>query len=201
MQDGPAPNLKQVFGIPIFEDKVDLDIFQIPEEPEEDLQPTWDSGVRTTFNTKLELPQPVWEHLGDIVGRNLGPCGLMGLEPHIGHVWRNRYEEHDYQDPHIHPNSQWSFIVYETVERSRTSFFNPSMGLIQNQLGNCHGAFPLDYKPNLKKGDIIIFPSFLLHSVNSGQVGTTVSGNIYMKYLSPDSEGTLRMQREEQQNG
>ena len=43
MQDVPAPNLKQVFGIPIFEDKVDLDIFQIPEEPEEDLQPTWDS--------------------------------------------------------------------------------------------------------------------------------------------------------------
>ena len=50
-------------------------------------------------------------------------------------------------------------------------------------------------------GVIIIFPSFLMHSVNSGQVGTTVSGNIYMKYLSPDSEGTLRMQREEQQNG
>ena len=179
----PAPNLKQIFAIPIFEDKVDLDIFKIAEEPPEDLQPTWDSGVKTTFNTKLELTQPVWEHLGEIIGRNLGPVGLMGNEPNIGHVWRNRYGENDYQDPHIHPNSQWSFIVYETVERSRTSFFNPSMGLIQNQLGNCHGAFPLDYKPNLKKGDIIIFPSFLMHSVNSGQVGTTVSGNIYMKYL------------------
>ena len=194
----PAPNLKQIFAIPIFEDKVDLDIFKIAEEPPEDLQPTWDSGVKTTFNTKLELTQPVWEHLGEIIGRNLGPVGLMGNEPNIGHVWRNRYGENDYQDPHIHPNSQWSFIVYETVERSRTSFFNPSMGLIQNQLGNCHGAFPLDYKPNLKKGDIIIFPSFLMHSVNSGQVGTTISGNIYMNYQTPEEEGVVRMQREEQ---
>lgn len=198
MDQGPAPNLKQIFGIPIFEDKVDLDIFQIPDEPAEDLQPTWDSQLQTTFNTKLELPQPVWEHLGEIIGNNLGPVGLMGLEPHIGHVWRNRYRETDYQDPHIHPNSQWSFIVYETVENSRTSFFNPSMGLIQNQLGNCSGAFPLDYKPQLKKGDIIIFPSFLMHSVNSGQVGTTVSGNVYMKYQTPEEEGVVRMEREEQ---
>lgn len=200
MDQGPAPNLKQIFGIPIFEDKVDLNIFQIPDEPAEDLQPTWDSQVQTTFNTKLELPQPVWEHIGEIVGNNLGPVGLMGLEPHIGHVWRNRYREHDYQDPHIHPNSQWSFIVYETVENSRTSFFNPSMGLIQNQLGNCSGAFPLDYKPQLKKGDIIIFPSFLMHSVNSGQVGTTISGNIYMNYQTPEEEGVVRMERD-QQNG
>ena len=198
MDQGPAPNLKQIFGIPIFEDTVNLDIFKIPDEPAEDLQPTWDSQLQTTFNTKLELPQPVWEHLGEIIGNNLGPVGLMGLEPHIGHVWRNRYRETDYQDPHIHPNSQWSFIVYETVENSRTSFFNPSMGLIQNQLGNCSGAFPLDYKPQLKKGDIIIFPSFLMHSVNSGQVGTTVSGNVYMKYQTPEEEGVVRMEREEQ---
>ena len=198
MDQGPAPNLKQIFGIPIFEDTVNLDIFKIPDEPAEDLQPTWDSQLQTTFNTKLELPQPVWEHLGEIIGNNLGPVGLMGLEPHIGHVWRNRYREHDYQDPHIHPHSQWTFIVYETVENSRTSFFNPSMGLIQNQLGNCSGAFPLDYKPQLKKGDIIIFPSFLMHSVNSGQVGTTVSGNVYMKYQTPEEEGVVRMEREEQ---
>ncbi len=198
MDQGPAPNLKQIFGIPIFEDTVNLDIFKIPDEPAEDLQPTWDSQLQTTFNTKLELPQPVWEHLGEIIGNNLGPVGLMGLEPHIGHVWRNRYREHDYQDPHIHPHSQWSFIVYETVENSRTSFFNPSMGLIQNQLGNCSGAFPLDYKPQLKKGDIIIFPSFLMHSVNSGQVGTTISGNVYMNYQTPEEEGVVRMERKEQ---
>ena len=51
---------------------------------------------------------------------------------------------------------------------------------------------------NLEKGDIIIFPSFLMHSVNSGQVGTTISGNIYMKYLTPDPEGTVRMNKGDQ---
>ena len=53
---------------------------------------------------------------------------------------------------------------------------------IQNQIGNQVVQFPLDYKPNLGPGRIIIFPSFLMHMVNNGVGGTTISGNIYMDY-------------------
>ena len=53
---------------------------------------------------------------------------------------------------------------------------------IQNQIGQCVTQFRLDYKPNLGPGSIIIFPSFLFHMVNSGEEGTTISGNIYMDY-------------------
>ena len=51
-------------------------------------------------------------------------------------IWRNKYEKNDWQDIHIHP-SPWSFIIYETVETSKTVFMN-SYKLIQNQIGTGH---------------------------------------------------------------
>ena len=105
----------------------------------------------------------------------------MGANPRFGHIWKNVYDKHHYQDVHIHPNCQWSFVIY--VDRvSKTSFLNPSIKDIQNQIGQSVVQFPLDYKPNLGPGSIIIFPSFLFHMVNSGVEGTTISGNVYMDY-------------------
>ena len=41
---------KEIFGIPIFEDKVDVTKFDIiPKAP---LEPTWDSGVPSTFSSQ-----------------------------------------------------------------------------------------------------------------------------------------------------
>ena len=41
---------KEIFAIPIFEDKVDLKKIEIPEMVTE---PTWDAGVPSTFAKKL----------------------------------------------------------------------------------------------------------------------------------------------------
>lgn len=169
---------KYIFGIPIFETKVDLKRLKIPRA---EVQPTWDSGVRTTLSTQLEIHPTSLQYLCDIITDNLEPANLMGTNPSLGHIWRNLYGEHDYQDPHTHPGSQWSFIIYETMA-SKTAFFNPSMNLIQTQMGfNVHD-FPSDYKPDLKPGSMIIFPSFLMHMVHKGNKGTTISGNIHMEY-------------------
>ena len=173
--------MKQLFGIPIFEDEVDITKFdRIPDAP---LEPTWDSGVPSTFGTQQqqEIPEQVWTYLSGIVERNLHPAQLMGKNARFGNIWRNVYEKHDYQDAHIHPHSQWSYVIYVDLH-AKTSFLNPSIGLIQNQIGNSVAEFPLDYKPDLGPGSIIIFPSFLMHMVNSGNEGTTISGNIYMEY-------------------
>lgn len=169
---------KEIFAIPIFEDKVDLNKINLPDV---DIEPTWDSGVPSTFSTKLEFPEETYNHLSDIINKNLYEANLLGANAKFGHVWYNRYDKHHYQDAHLHPHCQWSFIIYVDI-RPKTSFLNPSMGLIQNQMGNNLEAFPLDYKPDLEPGSIIIFPSFLMHMVNSGNEGTTISGNIYMKY-------------------
>jgi len=169
---------KEIFAIPIFEDTVDLDKINLPDV---DTEPTWDSGVPSSFSTKLEVPEETYNHLSEIINKNLYEADLLGANAKFGHVWYNRYDKHHYQDAHLHPRCQWSFIIYVDI-RPKTSFLNPSMGLIQNQMGNNLEAFPLDYKPDLEPGSIIIFPSFLMHMVNSGNEGTTISGNIYMDY-------------------
>tara|TARA_B100001996_G_scaffold223375_2_gene171868 strand:+ start:142 stop:660 length:519 start_codon:yes stop_codon:yes gene_type:complete len=169
---------KEIFAIPIFEDKVDLDKINLPEV---ETEPTWDAGVPSSFSKELEIPKETYKHLSDIINKNLYDNNLLGANPKFGHIWYNRYNKHHYQDAHIHPNCQWSFIIYVDLQ-AKTSFLNPSMPLIQNQLGNQLSDFPLDYKPDLGPGSIIIFPSFLMHMVNSGNEGTTISGNIYMDY-------------------
>ena len=171
---------KELFGIPIFEDKVDLEKIVLPDA---ELENTWDSGTPTTFGTQKvdDVPQETWKYLSAVVERNLYYGECMGANPRFGHIWKNVYGKHDYQDVHIHPNCQWSFVIYVDTY-SKTSFLNPSMKDIQNQIGNQVVQFPLDYKPNLGPGSIIIFPSFLMHMVNNGVGGTTISGNIYMDY-------------------
>ena len=171
---------KELFGIPIFEDEVDLEKIVLPDA---ELENTWDSGTPTTFGTQKvdDVPQETWKYLSEEVERNLYYGECMGANPRFGHIWKNVYGKHDYQDVHIHPNCQWSFVIYVDTY-SKTSFLNPSMKDIQNQIGNQVVQFPLDYKPNLGPGSIIIFPSFLMHMVNNGVGGTTISGNIYMDY-------------------
>ena len=43
---------KEIFAIPVFEDKVDLEKIKIPEM---ETEPTWDAGVPSTFSQKLPL--------------------------------------------------------------------------------------------------------------------------------------------------
>ena len=169
---------KEILAIPIFEDKVDLDKINLPEV---ETEPTWDAGVPSSFSNELEIPEETYKHLSEIINTNLYEGNLLGANPKFGHIWYNRYNKHHYQDAHIHQRCQWSFIIYVDLH-AKTSFLNPSMPLIQNQLGNQLSDFPLDYKPDLGPGSIIIFPSFLMHMVNSGNEGTTISGNIYMDY-------------------
>ncbi len=171
---------KLIFGIPIFEDEVDLDKIILPDV---ELEGTWDANIPTTFGKQdpKDVPRETWEYLSEVIDRNLYPGECMGANHRFGHIWKNVYDKHHYQDVHIHPNCQWSFVIY--VDRvSRTSFLNPSIKDIQNQIGQGVLQFPLDYKPNLGPGSIIIFPSFLFHMVNSGVEGTTISGNVYMDY-------------------
>mgnify|MGYP001174441069 FL=1 len=171
---------KDIFSIPIFEDKVDLEKLIVPYT-DNDFKPTWDSSLATTLQSPLDVPESTYQYLYKIVVDNLGPFGLLGSKLKFDGPWVNKYLEYDYQDVHIHPHAQWSFIIYVDVY-SKTSFLNPSMGMIQNHMGSFVPNFELDYKPNLEPGSIIIFPSYLMHHVNSGNIGTTMSGNVLIDY-------------------
>jgi len=166
-----------LFSLPVFIDSIDLDKIKISKEPTDKI---WLSETPSTFGKQHNIAPETFEYLATVISKNLGE--LVGPNPRFADIWRNEYSTHDWQDIHIHPRSQWSFIIYETVEESKTVFMNPNFKDIQNHFGENLMGFPLDFRPELKKGDIIIFPSFMAHFVRPGNVGSTVSGNIFMEY-------------------
>jgi len=167
-----------IFSVPIFIDEVDLDKIDIGNPPTE---PTWLSETQSTIGQEHNIPDSTYEYLIEVFNKNLGPS-LIGANPQFGQIWRNRYKENDWQDIHIHPKSAWSFVIYEDVLESKTVFMNPNFNDIQNHFGTNCFELPLDFRPELKTGNIIIFPSFLKHFVRPGNVGSTIAGNIYMDF-------------------
>ena len=91
-------------------------------------------------------------------------------------IWINNYKDNDYQSSHVHPG-HYSFILYYDVNKSNTVFNSPVKNLLET-----HENFqPLHYKtfePNFKKGDIVVFPSYLEHWVKPNSNGLTIAGNI-----------------------
>lgn len=167
-----------IFSIPIFIDQVDLNKINIGDPPTDRI---WLSKTPSTMGKEHNITQETYEYLVEKFIENLG-AELIGPNPRFGEIWRNKYNEHDWQDIHIHPHSSWSFIIYEDVVESKTVFMNPTFNDIQNHMGTNNREFPLDFRPTCKTGDMIIFPSFLQHFVRPGNVGSTISGNVYMDY-------------------
>lgn len=168
----------EIFSIPIFMDRIDVSKIEMSDT---DYKPTWLSGVKSNYWSGAQLEPNSYDYLVDIIDRNLQKTGSY-TQADIRGIWRNSYETHDTQEVHIHANSQWSFIIYETVEKSRTVFLNPAWKSIESQFGDLCPAFPINWRPKVDPGTIIIFPSFLEHYVVAGNKGSTIAGNIHLEY-------------------
>ena len=175
-------NPHAVFASPFFLEPIDLDKVNLVSE---DYQPTFLSGCPTTLGSD-NFTDESYQYVHGLIKECIGQ--FLEDEFVIGQVWRNRYEKSDWQDPHIHSGSQWSFVIVESVEASRTVFMNPSRKLIMNQWAMYGTAISMDFIPNLPAGNIIIFPSWIEHFVTSGNEGTTISGNVY---LTPPPTGPV----------
>ena len=92
-------------------------------------------------------------------------------------MWINKYDNNNYQGAHVHP-SDFSFIVYYNTDKSYTVFNSPVKNLLDVIKPNENKIFLKEYEPNLKKGDIILFPSYLEHWVKPNSNGITIAGNI-----------------------
>ncbi len=177
---------QDIFSIPFFELKVDLDKVVIPES---EFKPTWESRIQTTAYTQKQIPRSTLEYLTEVIAKPLNTFRDKFVAMRFENIWRNKYEEHTYQGYHIHPKTQWSFVIYETVPEARTVFMNPSMELLQNHSpsnamfnGSTYDT-ALTYEPkHLGPGDMVLFPSWLAHHVVPGNKGTTISGNVLLHH-------------------
>ena len=102
------------FGIPIFQDVVDLSKIKLLDK---ELKPTFRSRIKSSFLTEREVKKETTDYLTNLIRHHITDFISTYTSIVIKEIWRNVYEENDYQDPHIHSNSQWSFIIYENVKK------------------------------------------------------------------------------------
>ena len=97
------------------------------------------------------------------------------VQPYITQSWLNYTKEKEYHHKHFHYNSFLSGVLYIDVDQDndKIAFHNESQSLLyltpkEHNPFNCE-TWTFDLKP----GMVIIFPSYLYHSVET-KVGTNV---------------------------
>lgn len=170
-----------IFSIPVFisyidSSKIDLSSDKINEE--------WHSETPTSFVNKNKISKESCNYLLSVIAENLKDF-FKGIDFKIEliQIWQNIYREYDFQENHIHPNCDFSFVIYKEIEESKTLFLSSNHYLVESFY---HGNFLINFfetrfYPKLTKNQIIIFPSFLEHMVKKSKKSKesiTISGNI-----------------------
>jgi hypothetical protein len=168
-----------LFTTPVFIDQVDLEKIVMTETKYE---PTFFSDVKSNYLFQPQLHPDSYDYLSQVIERNLKETGKY-TNPTITAIWRNIYEPQNMQEVHIHADAQWSFIIYETVEHSKTVFLSPAWKQIEVTMGYFAPSFSTTWRPKVGPGTMILFPSFLEHYVLAGNAGSTIAGNVNLKYV------------------
>ena len=85
----------------------------------------------------------------------------IGHEVYIRNVWTQRAKKGDHHCPHNHGSSGWAAVLYADYNpdiHSATTFISPFTEFSSGD--------HMDFTPNVKEGDIVFFPSQLLHYAN-----------------------------------
>ena len=164
----------ELFSVTIFIGNIDLKKIKLTSKMGE----AFLSKTPSSFGSKNDLDPDSAQYIISVIVELLKEkyqYFTVSLET----VWRNKYVNNDFQDPHVHSTSQFSFIIYEEVNTPHTIFFNPAKYLIEAT--NCTFV-PREFKPQVRKGQIIVFPSYLEHMVNKNSDQVTISGNINFEF-------------------
>jgi hypothetical protein len=169
-----------LFEIPIFIGNIDSKKIKLKNQS---FKSIWVSETHSSFNNKN--PQETIEnesvlYLLNIIIKLLEEKINYPFEIYLKNIWENQYNKDDYQEPHIHAKSDFSFIIYKEGEEGKTLFFNPSRNFIE-PFDNIEFMFKKTFMPKCKKDQIVIFPSFLEHMVLKCSDVKTISGNLNFK--------------------
>jgi len=167
-----------IFSIPLFKGTIDVKKVKLKNK---DKQKLWISRTLSTYNSNSNI---IEKQVGEYVLNTIANIMNTYLKNkkyrfELDNMWTNYYKKGSFQEPHIHSQSHFSFIIYKKIKKSNTIFFNPSKYMLTTMYNN---ALPPEmscvYKPVCKTGDIIIFPSFVEHMVApSEEEGETIAGN------------------------
>ena len=111
----------------------------------------------------------------------------------VDEVWKNTYHRYYHQEVHDHQGYELSFVIFLTdfhKDDARFYFINERTRLTAELWGDVSGLMPDSLPVEGKKGDIVFFPSHMLHGVSphkSDNPRVTVSGNITIKDLREET--------------
>lgn len=168
-----------LFENSIYIDNIDCSKINLKNE---DFKKTWDSETISSHVFKNELDENSQNYLVEKIGNLLQDQILKNFKINILNIWQNNYNQGDFQEKHIHPQSHFSFVIYKKVNESKTVFYNPNEKLIASfypfDLISKTSFFKLSFEPKCRQDQIILFPSYLEHMVKKSDNSTTISGNI-----------------------
>ena len=165
----------ELFSVPVFIGNVDLKKVKLTSE----MGQAFPSKTPSSYNCKNTLDPESAKYLTNIIAALLKEK-YQRFTLRITNIWRNKYLNKDYQEPHIHVDSHLSFIIYEKVNSPHTIFYNPAKYLIDASQVTDTIVFR-NFRPQLKQGQMIVFPSFVEHMVDTNSDQVTISGNLDFK--------------------
>ena len=164
----------ELFSVPVFKGNIDLKKIKLTSE----MGQAFYSKTPSSFNTKNNLDPESATYITETISKLLKEK-YQNFNLKLTRIWRNKYMNHHYQEPHVHMESQFSFIIYEKVKKPHTVFYNPAKYLIDA----AHAHFVLrEFTPQVQKGQIIVFPAYVEHMVDRNSDQVTISGNLNFKF-------------------
>jgi len=174
-----------LFNIPIYIGNIDVNKIIIENSK---FEKTWKSKTESSYYFDNKIKKDSVIYLLDTISNLIRKDMSSSINLKLLNIWENRYLKKDFQERHLHPHSHFSFVIYKKIKTSNTVFINPSDKLIESYylpfILNNSNLFDIDYQPELREGQIIVFPSFLEHMVLPNDDNVTISGNIIFEQIT-----------------
>ena len=138
--------------------------------------------LKLTGFTELLKPYII-EVLSEVIDEDI-PYGFS-----VDEVWKNTYHRYYHQETHDHRGYEISFVIFlnDSQENDAKFYFVNERNRLTAELWEDISSMMPDSIPiEGKKGDIVFFPSHMLHGVSphkSDNPRVTVSGNITIEDL------------------
>jgi uncharacterized protein (TIGR02466 family) len=131
-------------------------------------------------NIKKELDLRVQDYFEKIISPT------DAITPYITQSWLNYTQKNQYHHKHAHPNSLVSGVFYINChkELDKIKFFNDTYKTIKPEIKDWNIWNSESWWFSVKTGDIILFPSSLIHMVESKQGDNTrisLAFNVFIK--------------------
>ena len=131
-------------------------------------------------NLKEELNLRVQDYFNKIISTS------NNVTPYITQSWLNYTETNQYHHKHVHPNSLISGVFYINCheEHDKIKFFNDNYKTIKLEIKDWNMWNSESWWFSVKTGDIILFPSSLIHMVETKQGDNTrisLAFNVFIK--------------------